>query len=101
MTVYVDDILITSTDIAAIQIIKTHLHDTFSIKDLGKLYYFLVLEVDYVDAGIVLTQFKFIKDLLKELLYDVSKKALTPLSQALKLDSSTGPLLPELKFIDL
>ena len=90
----VDDIIITGTDFASIQQIKTHLHDTFSIKDLGRLHYFLGLEVDYVPEGIVLTQSKFTKDLLQDIPLDTSKPAVTPLPQHHKLDSTEGSLLP-------
>ena len=44
--------------------LKAHLHNTFSMKDLGKLNYFLGLEVTYLNHGIVLSQQKFTTDLL-------------------------------------
>ena len=66
VAVYVDDIILTGNDIACISQLKHYLNDTFSIKDLGILHYFLGLEVNYIDAGIFLSQAKFTKDLLKD-----------------------------------
>lgn len=38
--------------------LKAYLHQQFSIKDLGKLNYFLVIEVAYTSEGIILSQKK-------------------------------------------
>jgi len=51
IAVYVDDILITCSDYAEIQHVKQHLDTTFGIKDLGKLHYFLGLEVSHTEKG--------------------------------------------------
>ena len=45
VAVYVDDIIVTSSNIAKINALKAHLHSTFSIKDLGLLNYFLGIEL--------------------------------------------------------
>lgn len=46
--VYVDDIILTGTNTDAIQALKTHLHEVFSIKDLGQLHFFLGMEVSHI-----------------------------------------------------
>jgi len=63
--VYVDDIIITDTSNVVIQQLTTKLHSNFSLKQLGKLYYFLSIEIkSMADETILLTQSKYIRDLL-------------------------------------
>lgn len=45
--------------------LKSYMYDTFCIKDLGKLHYFLGIEINYLLSGICLSQNKFTKDLLQ------------------------------------
>jgi len=45
LLVYVDDVVLTSNNIAEINVVKAHLHSRFHIKDLGHIKYFLGLEV--------------------------------------------------------
>ena len=74
IAVYVDDIIITGNDPEQITKIKNHLHQIFSIKDLGKLNYFLGIEVSYTDSGIVLHQNKFTKDLSTQSGFKIFKR---------------------------
>ena len=90
--VYVDDIILTGDDIGTIQKLKGHLHQVFSIKDLGTLHYFLGLEVSYVPEGVILSQRKFASDLIKESGFVPTKKVATPLPVHLKLQASYSPL---------
>ncbi|KAG8479467.1 hypothetical protein CXB51_029912 [Gossypium anomalum] len=62
--VYVDDIVVTGTNSSAIDKFVTELHDRFSLKDLGRLNYFLRIQVTYSSTGIFLSQQKHIQDLL-------------------------------------
>ena len=64
--VYVDDIVLTGKSLAEIERIKRILHTNFHIKDLGKLKYFLGIEVAHFDKGISLCQRKYYLDLLKD-----------------------------------
>ena len=66
LIVYVDDIVVTGNDVAEIQNLKKHLASSFDIKALGLLSYFLGIEVAYSASGIVLSQHKYIIDLLKD-----------------------------------
>lgn len=95
VAVYVDDIILTGSDLDEILLLKQHLHDVFSIKDLGILNYFLGMEVSHSSAGIIMTQFKFRKELLATCGLDVSKRAKTPLSASTKLSASEGDLYPD------
>lgn len=53
-TIYVNGIILTGDNVHEIAHIKSLLDKIFSIKDLGKLHYFLGLEVGYQSEGIVL-----------------------------------------------
>ncbi|KAL0386163.1 UNVERIFIED_CONTAM: hypothetical protein Sradi_3010600 [Sesamum radiatum] len=64
LIVYVDDILIAGESAADIQDIKTHLHNLFTIKDLGVTTYYLGLEIARSTEGIAVTQTKYVKDLI-------------------------------------
>lgn len=90
-----DGIIITGNDPSIIQSLKQHLHDTFSIKDLGKLNYFLGIEVGYQPDGIILIQNKFTGELLSECGLSSFKHVVTPLLVNLKLQASDGTLLPD------
>nr|XP_016496458.1 PREDICTED: uncharacterized mitochondrial protein AtMg00810-like [Nicotiana tabacum] len=59
IAVYVDDIVVTGTDTMEIEDLKVFLNDSFKIKDLGRLHYFLDLEVLYKDDGVIISQRKF------------------------------------------
>lgn len=54
--VYVDDLIITGDNADEIQSLKSTLHKTFSIKDLGLLRYFLGIEMDHSSKGLFLNQ---------------------------------------------
>ena len=55
LIVYVDDIVITGTDQDGIQKLKQHLFSHFQTKDLGKLKYFLGIEVAQSNSGVVIS----------------------------------------------
>lgn len=95
LVVYVDNILITGNDAAAILAIKSHLDKVFSNKDHGLLHYFLGMEVSHFSDGMVITQQKFTKELLQSSGLIDFRKALTPLPVNLKLSASEGTLLSD------
>ncbi|CAL1357723.1 unnamed protein product [Linum trigynum] len=65
MLVYVDDIVITGNDSALIRRLMEFLHANFALRELGPLSYFLGIEVHRSSTGIILSQRKFILDLLE------------------------------------
>ncbi|GJX50519.1 ribonuclease H-like domain-containing protein [Tanacetum coccineum] len=66
LLVYVDDIVITGSDIDGINEYKLFLSTKFLIKDLGSLKYFLGIEVIDNDLGLCMTQKKYCMELLHE-----------------------------------
>ncbi|RVX10177.1 Retrovirus-related Pol polyprotein from transposon RE1 [Vitis vinifera] len=67
LIVYVDGIVITSSDQEGIQRLKQHLFNHFQTKDLGKLKYFLGLEIAQSSSGVVMSQRKYALDILEEI----------------------------------
>lgn len=63
---YVDNVIITSTNSVHTQTLKDYLNAWFHIKYLSALKYFLSLEVAYTPDGVVLSQCKYALDILRE-----------------------------------
>ncbi|XP_028795379.1 uncharacterized protein LOC114750906 [Neltuma alba] len=88
--IYVDDLILAGNDINEIDSIKLKLDQTFTIKDLGELQYFLGLELASSNEGIFLSQRRFVLELLQDTGYLASKPASTPLDPPLKLSKDKG-----------
>ena len=91
--VYVDDIIVASSTEKATTALLQDLQEEFALKDLGRLHYFLGIEVTHVKDGIVLTQDKYASDLLKRVGMSECKPVTTPLSTSEKLSLYEGDLL--------
>ena len=63
LLVYVDDIIVTGNDEREKHDVKQRLAKEFEIKELGKLKYFLGIEVTYSTQGIFISQQKYVTDL--------------------------------------
>ena len=55
LIVYVDDIVITGSDQDGIRKVKQHLFSHFQTKDLGKLKYFLSIEIAQSKSAVVMS----------------------------------------------
>ncbi|RVW60708.1 Retrovirus-related Pol polyprotein from transposon RE1 [Vitis vinifera] len=84
--VYVNDIIITGDDEEGIGNLKKLLAREFVIKDLGQLRYFLGMEVGRTKEGIVVTQRKYVLDLLQETGMLGCKPVDTPMDPIGKID---------------
>ncbi|XP_070014913.1 uncharacterized mitochondrial protein AtMg00810-like [Nicotiana sylvestris] len=95
VAVYVDDVILTGNDLDEINSLKKFLDQTFKIKDLGILHYFLGLEVLYKENGVLISQRKFTIDLMRE--YDCLQQSSlsSPLDPSLKLKADQGVLLED------
>lgn len=95
---YVDDIILAGNSIHEIQAVKVFLDQKFRIKDLGKLRYFLGLEIARSDTGIFVDQRKYTLELL-ELLQDAgllgTKPPNIPFNPTTKLSSTDGAPLDD------
>jgi hypothetical protein len=59
LVLYVDDLILTSSDSKLLNHVKTNLKNKFEMKDLGFLHYFLGLQVLQTNEGIFLSQSKY------------------------------------------
>ena len=88
LIVYVNDIILTGDDSEEILSLKRLLATEFEIKDLGTLRYFLGMEVARSKEGIVISQRKYILDLLSETGLLGCKPADTPMDPTKRLSRS-------------
>ncbi|XP_021971679.1 uncharacterized mitochondrial protein AtMg00810-like [Helianthus annuus] len=79
LLVYVDDIIVTGNHAPSIQHFIKRLQSEFAIKDLGKLNYFLGLEVSHTTDALFLSQTKYARDILTRAGLLDSKPVATPL----------------------
>ncbi|GJV07078.1 retrovirus-related pol polyprotein from transposon RE1 [Tanacetum coccineum] len=91
LLVYVDDIILTGNNANLIRLFISRLNKEFLITDLGKLNYFLGLEVSYNDSGIFLSQSKYAHDILARAHLLDAKPATTPLSTSAYFTSQGTP----------
>ncbi|KAL9996375.1 putative RNA-directed DNA polymerase [Helianthus debilis subsp. tardiflorus] len=84
--IYVDDVIIMGNDSNKIKNTKVFLNNKFSIKDLGPLKFFLGIEVARINEGLVLSQRKYILDILEDAGMTGCCPSPFPMEQNLKLD---------------
>ena len=85
-----DDIIITGDDEAEIKCLKRNLSREFEVKDLGQLKYFLGIEIARNPNGIVLSQRKYVMDLLSETGMLGCRPVSTPIDSNHKLCAESG-----------
>jgi hypothetical protein len=90
MLIYVDDIIVASSSAEAVIALLKDLKDSFALKDLGDLHYFLGIEVKRSRDSLALTQEKYARDLLHRTNMSSCKPASTPLATNHKLSTYVG-----------
>ena len=91
-----DDIVITSNYQNGIQRLKQHLFSHFQTKDLGKLDYFLGIEITQSKSGLVMNKRKYALEILKEIGMLDCKPIGTPMDPNVKLEPGQGEPLNDL-----
>jgi histone deacetylase 1/2 len=96
LLVYVDDIIITGNNTPLLQSLIKQLNQAFSLKHLGSLDYFLGIEVHSLSNGsLLLTQSKYIRDLLTRTNMLESAPVATPMQSTCKLSKTGSPALSD------
>jgi hypothetical protein len=96
MLIYVDDIIIISSSPTATNKLLLQLQEDFAVKYLGYLHYFLGIEVAHYPDRLVLSQRKYIQDVLAKTNMAMSNGVPTPMLPTDKLSLDGGdPLFPE------
>jgi hypothetical protein len=90
LVVYVDDMIITGNDPLNISQLKKNLSKEFEVKDLGQLRYFLGIEIARSPKGIVLSQRKYVLDLLHDIGMLGCRPASSPIEQNHKICPQYG-----------
>jgi hypothetical protein len=88
--IYVDDIIITCSNSTEIDELLILLQYDFAVKDFGKLNYFLGVEVIPNDHGAVLSQQRYILDILKCTKMIEAKPVSSPMSSTTSLTAHEG-----------
>jgi hypothetical protein len=91
--VYVDDIIVVSSSNKVTTVLVRRLEQECALKDLGKLHYFLRIEVTKDTNGILLSQSKYALEILQRAGMTKCKPVDTPLLVSEKLPIHEGDLL--------
>jgi hypothetical protein len=85
LVLYVDDLILTSSDSKLLTHVKSSLKKTFEMNELNYLHYFLGLQVLQTKKGIFLSQSKYVCDLLCHFHMEDSKPTPSPFLSGIKL----------------
>ncbi|XP_043694307.1 uncharacterized mitochondrial protein AtMg00810-like [Telopea speciosissima] len=88
--IYVDDILVKGNSTSQVQELLSSLAVEFSIKDLEPLHFFLGVKATAHRNGLLLTQSRYINDLLQRAGMSDYKPVLTPIGTSSKPSQSGG-----------
>lgn len=94
--IYVDDMIVVSNDKKACEKFKFFLDAQFGIKDLGKLKFFLGIEVDQGANGLFLNQRKYAMSIIEESGMTGAKTAYTPIQPRHNLSLAKGYVLRDI-----
>ena len=98
LLVYVDDILITGSDLQLITKLKVHLQQQFKTNDLGSINKYLGVQFDRTSSGLRMHQTEYALSILHLFSMEHCTPSYTPLPEGLVLskNSNTPPVNPTL-----
>lgn len=88
VAVYVDDLLVTGSDVSMIVEFKEEMSAKFEMSDLGRLTYYLGIEVVQHKDGITLRQERYASKILLEMGMDSCNSTHVPMDGSLKLSKA-------------
>jgi hypothetical protein len=97
LVLYVDDILLIGDDIPMLEVIKSSLRKSFSMKDLGEAAYILSTKI-YRDRSkrlIRLSQYAYIDKIKNQFNMRHSKKGFLPMSHDITFSKNQCPTTPD------
>ena len=89
LLVYVDDILITGSNLQLLNQLKSHLHHNFKTKDLGPITRYLGIEFERTPNALRMHQTEYALSILHQFGMDNCKPAQTPLPEGLLLSKQS------------
>lgn len=95
LLIYVDDIVLVGDSFSELSKVKQVLDNSFGIKDLGNLKFFLGLEAAHSSKGIALTQRQYCLNLLQDSGTLGSKPVSTPMEPGSHLHNDDGPVFQD------
>ena len=93
--IYVDDIITTSSHEDAISKLITNLQNSFAIKDLDQLHFFLGVEATWTADGLHLSQQRYIHDLQAKTNILLAKPISSPMSASSTLSKYEGSTITD------
>ncbi|RVW95066.1 Retrovirus-related Pol polyprotein from transposon RE1 [Vitis vinifera] len=90
VSVYVDDLLVTSSNEKLVKEFKAEILKVFEMTDLGLMSYFLGIEVKQDHDGVFISQKKYAKEILNKFHMDDCKRTSTPMYQKEKFSKDDG-----------
>ncbi|KAK1415538.1 hypothetical protein QVD17_31321 [Tagetes erecta] len=95
LLLYVDDIVLTASNVQLLQSIIKTLSREFAMTDLGTLHHFLGITATRSDKGLFLSQASYTRDILHRASMTNCKPCVTPVDTSAKLSATDGAVLPD------
>ncbi|KAG7547302.1 Reverse transcriptase RNA-dependent DNA polymerase [Arabidopsis suecica] len=90
VSVYVDDLIYTGDDVSMMREFKTSMENEFDMTDLGKMRFFLGIEVLQTPQGIHISQSKYALEILRRFEMENCNPVFNPMVPGSKLDIDEG-----------